>query len=117
MSDEKLKGDEIVRTDVSKKHEAPWQVGYVLETGERACPPIKGANHEKLLVLKGEAWVCKHCRCAVHRRSAYVDPWGNVYCKRHFPWEGVSRQLHEEKLKARKVAASSECPLFSGENK
>ena len=100
MSDEKLKGDEIVRTDVLKKHEEPWLVGHVPETGEKVWAPIKGPNHEKLLMLKGEAWVCKHCRCTVHRRSAYVDPWGNVYCKHHFPWEDVSRRLHEEKLEA-----------------
>ena len=62
----------------------PWRVG-VTDKGDNVFAPISGPNAVKVLHLKREVGVCKHCRCTVHRRNAVVDPEGNVYCKPHWP--------------------------------
>lgn len=74
-------------TNLQKPRERrePWKVG-VTDKGEDVYAPIAGPNAVKVLPLKAMAGVCCVCRCTVHRRSAVVDPWANIYCKGCWPY-------------------------------
>lgn len=78
-----------------RQRKEPWKVG-VTDNGEDVYAPIAGPNAVKVLPLKAMAGVCKGCRCTVHRRSAYVDPWANIWCKGCWPYGRVEDPRDKE---------------------
>lgn len=87
-------GLELKLIKVKKK---PWKVG-VTDKGEEVYAPVAGPNAKKVLHLKFNVGVCKACKCTVHKRNAYVDPHGNVYCKSHWPYGRVSENVENRRL-------------------
>lgn len=77
----------VAPTEVTepKKKRKPWKVG-VTDQGEDVYAPVAGPNANKVLHLKFDVGVCRGCRCTVHKRSAAVDPWGNVWCRNCWPY-------------------------------